>query len=170
MRSLHFIGITGGILFVLAGNAWGASKCGVGGCGAQSRMCMETGLLERLVCVGECYVNNAQLSDRIACDHGCAQDFLWGTKPACKGDRASCVANCVPAPDIDMTCVQDCGVQLQGCVGPARFAAFTCAKGCKGASDKLGCFQACLTSAQTDGAACGDAFSTCLAACGPSAP
>jgi hypothetical protein len=165
MRWFRSIGVTGVVLLVLAAKAWGVSQCAVG-CRAQLLMCMETGLVARTACQYDCIANAAP---RGFCMRDCSLAYR-PVRLACMADAKSCKASCLPAPDLDETCLENCAAQLGSCAGGVRTAAISCLRGCKTASDHLTCTQGCLATAQADGAGCGDDFTTCLGGCALTTP
>jgi hypothetical protein len=166
MRSLSFIGVTGMVLFTLAGSAWGMSKCAVG-CRAQLRMRFETALVASTVCRLDC--RDSDPSTARDCSSGC-RGALRDARQTYRIDANGCRDSCAPASDLDESCLEGCATQLQSCAGPVRMTAVSCARACKTAPDRLSCLQACLATAQADDTACGDAFDTCLTDCAPPAP
>ena len=168
MRSYRFIAVTGVILFVLAGNASGVSKCAVG-CRAQSKVCLYTAQVARLACVQDCR-DNADPGALRDCRRGCRQTFSATKWYTCIPEWKSCKANCAPGPDVDEACLETCGTELTNCLVPVLQAARACVDDCDTAPDRLTCLQGCLASAQADGDACADNYTGCLGTCGPPAP
>jgi len=149
MRSLRFIGVMVAALLVLAGHAWAVGVC-VAGCGAQAHVCAQAGRLAQVPCASGCRQNTG-LGAGIECARGCARTASAAVR-ACATDAKTCKASCAPAPDVDDTCLESCGTALTACLSPTFTA------------------PGVLSTAQANGAGCGDSFTTCVAACPTAAP
>lgn len=165
MKPLRFVAVASVVFFALAGNAWGMSKCAAG-CRKQLELCMRKGTITRFACKEDCRLRYPDSAwQQIDCSGWCRQTFQ-ATRSACKIDRRSCRDNCASAPDVDESCLESCGPQLISCIAGVLRTARSCVSACKTASDRLTCYNACLAAVDTDGAACGDAYDTCVGACG----